>query len=358
MNGCDLKFIKPRAEPEKLNLLDLPAIKLVTRGIINVLFARPLTTGNEAKDEELKRIIYTVNRNGRTGLDEIKDAYLYSSLYGKGLLVFNPIAAQLYSVSPFRYQPYYFKENNLVKYVVMYKIFDEESSTIYRAPIKVSNKYENLVTEQNTQGFFITEKLCTEFFEMLNPLEADRKRAEILLTMLNEILSDIRTGGYGHVLLFGNKSYIAGDEEVSDAEAFTRQADLHTIEGRKAEVKEMLDDIVQGARKGGSYFDGWVEKVEQLKRAVTPKDYEYFILKSQQITCEIIGIPPVLLGLNETSKNVSIEHLLKQANEFFTMPERQKLENYVSKVLSPYLGVEKVYFEEEPEEEETLTNED
>ncbi|WP_242327772.1 hypothetical protein [Enterococcus avium] len=350
MNGCDLKFVKSRAEPERMNLLDLPALKLVTTGLTNTLFAEKLTTGNAEKDKQLNTILYSVNRSGKTGIDSVKDIYLNSKLYGRGLLVFNPIDEQMYPVSPFRYQPYYFKENNLVKYTVMYQIYDEETSYIYQDAIKVTNRFENLVTEQTNQGFFISEKLCVEFVEELNPLNTDRKRAEIVLTMLNEILNDLRTGGYGYVVVYGDQAgYISRDEELSDAELFDRTSYERVINDRKTEVREMLDDICLGARKGGYYFDGWAKKIDQLKRVATPKDYWLFMEKAQQITCEILGIPPVLLGLNETSRNVSVESLIEQSNKEFAKPERQKIENYVTKILKPALEVEKIYFEEPKE---------
>lgn len=350
MDGCNLGFKKRYEKDEPLDLLNLPALKLVTNGIKNVIFARSLTTGDEAKDKELKNILYSVNSNGRSGIDEIKDAFVHSLLYGKGLLLFNPVNEQMYSVSPFRYQPYYFRENSLVKNIVMYRIFDDESQTVYKEPVRVYSRYEHLVAQQTPQGLFISERIAAEFFERLNPLNTDRRRCEIVLTMMNEILSDLQTGGYGYVLVYGDGSYIGG-QEVSDGEEFNRVAHLRSTNDRKQEVEDMLDGIMTGSRKGGQYFDGWVKEVEQLKRAVTPKDYEYFISKSQQISCEILGIPPVLLGLNESSRNLSVEALLNQANDFYTMPERQKVENYVSKILAPFLQVEKVYFDEEVDEQ-------
>lgn len=353
------KHDTPLKEYEWL-IKNLPTLPYVKDQYINFLFSNGLTTGDKESTERLNDFMFSQNIKGQTNYNVLQQAIVYSKYYGRcgirwlsekdGIVLVPP--SQYTVVTEDDEQYYGFKR------VYCYAISTEETKPLKFKKLNIDkSEFEKsgiLIGEDKDfiveyPQNFINLRNDTSTWEGISIFEGDKQRLMLLASVYSRLNYDIEYDGPGRLLFFLRDNIAnSGLNDISASNLLDQTAT--TVEDRAEKARKEIEGLAREIKHSGSDSTILVSNIfksfEHLPRVTKATEFfEWLMRKEGQVIAQNFGISASLLGLDETSGNVSMEKIIDNAMLNNIVPEREKIATQFSPMLSEKLGVKKIYFD-------------
>lgn len=349
---------------EKDWLIDnLPTLPYVIGKTMDFIFSNGLTTGDQELDDTVLRpFLFKHNAKGVTNYSVIQDAIKQAILYGKCGIRW---LSDEDGIITEHYRNYISimetdKEYKGFRRPIAYALSADETQGIQlgRKEINIDEatfyKTGKLVSTDGSMVFVLPEDFCNlrnglDHENGISCLDRDKQRTKLLASVYERLNYDIVYDGPGRMIFWLKDNFASGTTvdlsagQVLDSTTSSK-ADLAQQAQREAEElgKRIKDSKSDAVILASSIFD----KMDHLPRVTKGTEFlDYLQSKEGSILCQCIGITPELVGMGDTSGNVSMERIIDNAMTNTIVPMREMFATQISPMLSAKLGIPKVYFD-------------
>lgn len=326
-----------REELERL-FKEVPKFNYVREIKVNSIFGTDLEVAtasdvDETKTDEFSQFLYKTNLNGKTNLHEIKKSIKEKETFGVGYLFFNN--KDLYSLPSTEVFKAQVDDKDPVIDEVAYYLVGEASAE--------SAVDENGVINFGTDGFIKQEKgyiISKDNMIVFNSdsyfLNSDLKQLQTLLEINRKICDSTSQRDFGDTYMFTSEPQKG---VVSAVAQRVKRTASDTIKAMRERIAEM---IKKGRTEDSKVvvLDESIKDVKQIVPLTKITDYQFIWEKQDDIIASSFNFPTILLGLGESSGNISKEALLKDARANMLTPLKADTANTLSVITKKMFGEE------------------
>lgn len=338
---------------------NLPSFPFAENQFINYMFSDGLVAGGVKENEILDAFRFRVNDQNMTNNSVLRDAIKYAHCrYGECGIRWKDGNIYLYKSGS--YAPLTLTEDG-IEQIVAY-IATKDGSMINDRQIELKdlrfiapNLEMDVINRYfDEQGLILLDK--SEFVSIRNdtsklfgesPLERDKLRVDLLVSVYDRLNYDINYDGTGRLLFPVKSGYIESeDNEVSTSTIIKHVAEQGNRKNTALnEIERIADDIKNSSSDSViAISDGFKEPIHLPRVTRATEFLEWIQLREGQITADIIGLPPSLLEEGELSGNVSMTRIVDNAMLNAVIPYREHYASQISSLIASHLGLSKVYF--------------
>ncbi|EGP4894204.1 phage portal protein [Enterococcus faecium] len=323
------------------NKTDIDALKCLFKEIpkfnyalemkVNAIFGTDLELVNDVGsiDEDKINIfnsfLYATNDNGKTNLYEIKSAIKDKEIYGEGYLFFdnkNLYVIPKISITMFQED----NEDPIVNKPLYYTI------GLVEVPEKLVFPEDGFIKQD--KGYIISPENIIKFSSDSYVLNSDLKQLQILLEINRKLCDSTTKRDYGDIFLLTDKNAHTMISAVADRIK-------HTAEDAIKKMREVIAEKLKKNKVEDSnviVLDENYKDVKQVQPVTLVKDYKFIWEKQDDIIASAFNFPAILLGLGESSGNISKEALIRDARANALTPLKQDTENVLNKITNKIFG--------------------
>lgn len=340
---------------------NLPGFSFVETQFVNYIFADGMSAGGVEQDEQLNNFRFKLNRQNISNNAVLRDAIRLAQCR-HGECGVRWLDGDLYTYLSGTYAPLTMI-NDGIEEIVAYVATNDGKRISDR-----EFKAEDLTWVSETHSLYEFEKYFrdnelvlldkSEFVNLRNdtsklhgdpPLERDRQRLELLLSVYERLNYDIDFDGPGRILLPVKQGHIGdGVNEVSTTQLLdaTMKGTQNRTNKALLEGERIASDIKASTSDSVIVVSPGFDKPVHLPRVTKATEFFEWVAKEGEIIADVIGLPPSLLEEGQLSGNVSMTRIVDNAMTEAIIPMREHYASQLSPMLSEHLGVEKVYFTE------------
>lgn len=335
---------------------NLPGFKKAEEQFINYMFADGMGAGGVAEDEKLDNFRFRLNMQNTTNNDVLRDAIrLAHCRYGECGVRWKDDNVYLYKAGT--YAPLVIKNDGIEEvlgYITTKNGDFMGESEIDMKSILQSQTYAEIEDMFDRQGYILLDK--SEFVNFRNdtsklhgtpPLEKDKLRIDLLISVYERLNYDINYDGIGRILLPIKSGYIGDEENEVSTSKIVRTVGTQAERNKAgmAEAERIATDIHDSSSDSViAISDGFKEPIH-LPRVTKATEFLEWIQKMEgQIIADIIGLPPSLLEEGELSGNVSMTRIVDNAMLNSVVSYREHYISQGSSMIASHLGLSKVFF--------------
>lgn len=347
---------------------NLPAYGKAEEQFVNYLFSDGMGAGGVTEDAKLDAFRFRNNAQNATNNSILRTAIKYAHCrYGECGVRWKDGDVYLYKSGT--YAPLTIKVDGIDE--VLGYIATKNGDLIAENSIDLQDilKSKTMAEIEDTfdsQGYILMDK--SEFVNLRNdtsqlhgvpPLEKDKLRIDLLISVYERLNYDVDFDGPGRLLFLIENGYL-GDEnnEVSTSKILqtaknqrsAAKQGLKEVERIATDIKDSSSDAVIAASKA-------LGQPIHLPRTTKATEFlEWLQEKEGKIIADIIGLPPSLLEEGHLSGNVSMTRIIDNAVLSAIVSYREHYMSQLSPLLSSHLDLAKVYFNKyELQSEESQT---
>ena len=357
----DLGTVK--AVDKNLTVLDieelasyLPGVNYVLQRMLNYMFSNGLTTGDYDTDrDKLNPWLYEIkNKEGATNYSVLRAAIGEAVVYGEAGL-------RLMGGSLYMYKRGYYamlvNEEEGISEIVAYLI-KKNGKPVEKDIVKKTwddiQTYDDLNRYFDENGYILLDP--SEFLNMRNdvtylhgysPFTRDTERLNLLASVYDHLNYDIEYDGPGRIILRPKDGLTNGANEISTGQIVNNSLGAQEARNEKAkeEMRRVSGEIKDSSSDAAILLSNAFDKeITHLPRVTKSTEFFDWVANDTVIIAQILGMSPTLLEIGKIHGNVSVEKIIDNAMLNTIIPTREMYAIQFSKMISDYLGVNKVYF--------------
>lgn len=351
--GSKLKNVKG-LEKVDYYMQILPGADYVRSQTLNYIFSNGITTGSINQDITLENFLYSVNNEGVTNYEVLRNAVAVAISHGC-------CGVRWYESNIYQYMPETFRSLRLrnkdgILMTAAY-IVSEDGKKVPDVDIDVKSieEYEDIISRLREQKVILLD--TSEFLNLRNdtsleygysPLLHDEMRLDLLVSVYERLNYDIRYDGPGRIVIRPKSGYYGDeDNEVSTTKLINES--YGSAKERVKEIKEEAARVGEEIKESSSdsvivLSNAFDKEITHLPRVTKATEFFNWIGNEGVILAQDFGMSPSLLELGGISGNVSMTSIIDNAMLNSIVPIREKYAIQFSPFLSLNLGVEKTYF--------------
>lgn len=338
---------------------NLPSFPFVENQFINYIFSDGMVAGGVQENEILDNFRFRVNDQNTTNNSVLRDAIkLAHCRYGECGIRWRDGNVYLYKSGT--YAPITVVEDGIEEIVAYLATKDAtligEKKINLKELATINQNYDMRVISEyfDAHGLILLDK--SEFVSVRNdtsklfgesPLERDRLRVDLLVSVYDRLNYDINYDGAGRLLFPVKGGYVDADDEISTSTIIKQMGgkDQRRTEALN-EIERIADDIKNSSSDSViAISDGFKEPIHLPRVTKATEFLDWIRLREGQIVADIIGLPPSLLEEGELSGNVSMTRIVDNAMLNSVIPYREHYASQISSLIASHLGLSKVYFD-------------
>lgn len=338
----------------------LPSFSFVESQFINYIFSDGMVAGGVSENAILDSFRFRLNEQNTTNNSVLRDAIrLAHCRYGECGVRWKDGNVYLYKSGT--YAPLTYMDDG-IETVVAYlatkdgtyingRDVDIESLT----PIDGEMRLSVLANYFDKHGLILLDK--SEFVSIRNdtsllhgeaPLEKDKLRIDLLVSVYERLNYDVNYDGPGRLLFPVKSGYIDNEDNEVSTSRIVKQ--MGNNKERRAEVFDEIERITEDIKDSSSdsaiaISDGFKEPIHLPRVTKATEFLEWLQAKEGEIMADIMGLPPSLLEEGELSGNVSMTRIVDNAMLNSIIPLREHYASQISQLIAGHLGLQKVYFD-------------
>lgn len=337
----------------------LPGFSFVEKQFINYMFSDGLSAGGTAEDEILNEFLYRVNDQDVTNLSVLRDAVRMAHCrYGECGIRWKDGNIYLYKSGT--YAPLISTEEGIQTIVAYIATTDGSYINEKEQELKdlewISRTLNlNQITKwYEEHDMILLDKM--EFVSLRNdtsklhgeaPLEKDRLRVDLLISVYERLNYDVNYDGPGRILFPVKNGYINDDEnEISTTRIVKMMGDKDRNNSEALqEIERITNDIRESSSDAAiAISNGFGEPIHLPRVTKATEFLEWVQQREGEILADDIELPPSLLEEGDLSGNVSMERIVDNAMENSIVPHRTHYAPQFSAMFAYHLGLQKVFF--------------
>lgn len=337
----------------------LPGFQYAEQQFVNYMFSDGMGAGGVTQDEILDNFRFKLNAQNVTNDSVIRNAIKMAQCrYGECGVRWKDGDVYLYKAGT--YAPLVLTDDGIeeiVAYIatidgnlISDKTFDLDDLSF------VGRSLEEIDAYFRKQDLILLDK--SEFVNLRNdtsklhgepPLERDRLRVDLLISVYERLNYDVNYDGPGRLLFPVKGGYVDAEEnEVST----TRIAKAIGEKGNQKktaldEIERITNDIKESSSDSAiAISDGFKEPIHLPRVTKATEFLEWITEKEGEILADITGLPSSLLEEGQLSGNVSMTRIIDNAMLSAIISFREHYATQLSPLIANNLGLTKIFFKE------------
>lgn len=349
----------------------LPGYSFVENQFINYIFSDGLSAGGTAEDNILNGFLYRLNDQNMTNISVLRDAVRMAHCrYGECGIRWKEGNIYLYKSGT--YAPLISTDEGIETIVAYVATTDGSVISEKEQEIKELEWISKTLNLNQIERWYREHDMIlldkSEFVSLRNdtstlhgeaPLERDRLRVDLLISVYERLNYDVNYDGPGRILFPVKNGYVNDDEnDISTGRIVRMMSEKdRTNSSALKEIERITKDIRDSSSDAAiAISNGFGEPIHLPRVTKATEFLEWIQTREGEILADIIELPPSLLEEGELSGNVSMERIVDNAMENSIIPHRIHYSSQFSPMLSQHLGLEKVFFGKyKPKSEESDT---
>lgn len=330
----------------------LPGYGYIRAQMLNYLFSNGLTTGSINEDVTLDKWVFSMNEQGATNYDTLREAIGDAAGYGECGVRW--VDGSIYKYKSGTYGALLDRENGIQKIIGWYvhkkghTVEDNIDLSDVETPQEIVRRFAEKDYILLSTDDFINIRNDTSAIHGDSPLLKDKLRLDLLVSVYERLNYDINYDGPGRIILRPRVGFGDSENQVSTTTLLNNSITMQqkNNEAAKKEIKRIGRELKESSSDSVIVISpAFSDQITHLERVTKATEFFDWIENEGVILAQAMGLSPSLLELGNISGNVSMEKIIDNSMMNNIVPLREKYAIQFSEFIARHIGVTKVYFD-------------